>query len=163
MTDLLDRIDDVTTPACAWCNDELGDSPSADFCGPKCQAAWTAHQHDVQRLVGYVEPTVVYEGFDQARWEPQVTVEVDGREWTIPTAAAAELLRLTRAQHERPPVPETAGYSRPGPVGVQVETTDEPLDDALLARALQDLRDARRALRVAQETRENAGNHRSPR
>lgn len=60
MTDLqstLDAIDEVAVHECGHCRRQLRpDGPSLDFCSPWCQQAWVAAKHEVQELVGYVEP-----------------------------------------------------------------------------------------------------------
>jgi hypothetical protein len=42
MTDILHRIDEALAAVvgCARCGQDLGDSPSADFCSPGCQELW---------------------------------------------------------------------------------------------------------------------------
>lgn len=56
MTDILDLIDEVTTPVCGWCQRQLpADGVSAYFCDDDCQHDWQQLRADA--LVGYREPT----------------------------------------------------------------------------------------------------------
>lgn len=125
--DLLDRIDEVTAAVCAQCDGPLGGSPSDDFCSADCQAAWTAHERDVQDIVGYREAMSIAVGWceDEARWEPTLTVG----DWTVTArwmdalfirARAAASVRLTAPTQ---PLTVTTIYVAPG-------RTDNAAEDA---------------------------------
>lgn len=136
MTDLLDRIDEVTTATCAQCRGPLGNSVSDDFCTPDCQRRWTERHYGVAALEDYREAYYAYDyGFaaDTARWTPQVEVIVDGREWSLAVADARAWLDCAREQAAAIPLPDGVGFTHPGPVGVQVEVTDDPAADAMVA------------------------------
>jgi hypothetical protein len=42
VTDIIDRIDEITAPTCGWCQTPLRpDGAALDFCGELCQGQWT--------------------------------------------------------------------------------------------------------------------------
>jgi hypothetical protein len=51
--DIVEQIDAAT--GCQHCEGPLGDSPSSDFCSPRCQWRW--HAGRAEPLVHYKEPT----------------------------------------------------------------------------------------------------------
>lgn len=161
MSDLLERIDAVTAPVCAWCDWPLGGSVSDDFCTPACQQLWTAYHNDVVRIGSYTE--AYYGGWtDAAHYVPHVEViGEDGREWSLRVPDAQAWLDCAREQATAIPLPDGVGYRHPGPVGIVVEATDDPLEDAqvarIAARRSPDIADAARLEAFADERAGVAG------
>lgn len=53
---VLDAINQLVAPVCGYCSAPLSTVGVLDFCGPDCQAAWSADAAWVEELVGYREP-----------------------------------------------------------------------------------------------------------
>lgn len=131
--DLLDRIDQAVADTChgPGCTASLAGSVSDWFCSPPCQAAWTAHDADVQEIVGYREAMSRAVGWceDEARWEPTITVG----DWTVTVAWARGLLMSAIAAHAEPKLRPKIARLTVSTTYVPPERTDDPNADAFVA------------------------------
>ncbi|WP_409186460.1 hypothetical protein F9C11_20415 [Amycolatopsis sp. VS8301801F10] len=152
MTDIVDLIDEVTTPVCGWCSVPLSsDGASLDFCTEDCHTRW--HAERSERLVGsgecgygvFLDASVVWRDpvMPTDRLRAQV---IDSLSEPVPVRTSAEIiydfnvdLHPFREALERNLAQMSRAFDIPLPVlmsGAQPNEIEDAAEDARLGQIL---------------------------